>query len=111
MWLLSYYLVSSASSLDYVPGFNLLLRLPLLLLPLLLLLAAASVVAETKECCILISERCGQAYVTLQVGTPAVLFSLPALFCLHFLSVSFANVHSPTGCDCYNNTHEALLEC
>lgn len=52
MRLLFCYPVSSASSLDYVPGFNLLLRLLLLLL----LLAAASVVAETKECCILISE-------------------------------------------------------
>lgn len=71
---------------------------------------AASVVTEMKECCILISMRYGQTYVTLQVGSPVILFLLPALLCFHFFFFC-ANVHSPTGCDCYNNIHKAVLEC
>lgn len=67
-------------------------------------------VTEMKDCCILICVRCGQAYVTLQVGSPVLLFLLPALLGVHSL-LFFTNVRSPTGCDCYNNIHGALLEC
>lgn len=67
-------------------------------------MVAASVVAAMKQCCILISVWRGQTCVTLQVGSPVV------LFCFHF-PFFFANVPSPTGCNCYNNMHRALLEC